>query len=170
MYTVLLCHAFCESIHRTISDAETAPLIRATSAPFLNKAIVGILLIRYRTLVLGAASVSSLANRTRLDCLAAAANCGPITLQGPHHSAQKSTTTGSSVPSTYRAKLSSVKLTGSACINSCLHFPQTGWSSRRSSGTRFLIRHSGHTSCIANSIKGKASYLLVHHSAHGLAM
>ena len=78
---------------------------------------VGMLRMLYRELASGAASLSSLTNRTSGIWRAAAAKAGAIALQGPHQAAQKSTTTGNSVPAMNLANDASLWSTGSADIS-----------------------------------------------------
>src|SRR4051794_27485686 len=91
-----------------------------------------------------AASVSSLAKRMRPFISAAArSKAGAMARQGPHHAAQKSTTTGSSVRSTATAKLALVTGTGWPSRRGVLHLPHTGASPSRSAGTRLSVAHAG---------------------------
>src|SRR5208283_2236929 len=66
----------------------------------------------------GFSSTLSLAMVT-LPCISVAisSSAGPIILQGPHHSAQKSTTTGPLDPTTSDLKLASVTLTVDMAIS-----------------------------------------------------
>lgn len=70
---------------------------------------------------------------------------------GPHHAAQKSTTTGSSVPATKVSKFSSVSSIGAAESRALPQRPHTGSSPSRSSGTRLVERQWGQARCMANS-------------------
>src|SRR6185312_12483884 len=100
-----------------------------------------------------AASVSSLAKRTRGSISAAArANCGAIILHGPHQSAQKSTTTGMSLRATWRSKLASLSAAGWPSKSGLPHWPQMGASARRSRGTRLVVSQWGHTRCSGSAI------------------
>ena len=83
---------------RTMSAAPIAPAWRATSRPPRNRARVGMLRMPKRAASAWLASVSSLARRTCGSSMpAACAKAGAIVRQGPHHGAQKSTSTGMSL-------------------------------------------------------------------------
>ena len=129
------------SIHRFRSAADIAPERRARSWPPTYKTIVGMLRIPCAAPISGWASVSTLAKRTPGIRCAAASNCGAIILHGPHHSAQKSTTTGNSVCPTNPANRSLLSATGLRAIRSAPHRPHTGSSCMRVSGTRLTAPH-----------------------------
>jgi hypothetical protein len=98
------------SIHPWIERASMAPEMRALSSPRRNRIIVGIDRMPQRPARPGAASVLTLAKRTRpFICAAARSKAGAIAWHGAHHSAQKSTTTGNSVRATAGPKLESVR-------------------------------------------------------------
>ncbi|KLD75110.1 hypothetical protein Y886_28865 [Xanthomonas hyacinthi DSM 19077] len=61
----------------------------------------------------GCASLSSLPRRMRgSNCAAAASNCGAMVRHGPHHGAQKSTSSGMSLGSAQAAKVSAFNASG----------------------------------------------------------
>src|SRR5207302_3678866 len=74
---------------------------------------------------------------------AARSKPGAMAWQGPHQSAQKSTTTGSSVRTTAASKLASLTATGLPFSSGVLHLPQVGPSATRSAGTRFKVAQLG---------------------------
>src|SRR5205085_10934682 len=70
-----------------------------SSEPLLNTMRVGMLMTSYRRAVSGLSSTLSLPMVILPSCsLAISSSTGAIILQGPHHSAQKSTRTGVSEP------------------------------------------------------------------------
>src|SRR5438128_7461397 len=89
---VIQCSSFCFG---------AAPVWRDASSPFLKIIRVGIDMIPYFCAVAGFSSTLSLTILT-LPTIAPAisSSAGAIILHGPHHSAQKSTTTGSAAFST----------------------------------------------------------------------
>src|SRR5262245_4812161 len=84
---VIHCSSFCFG---------AAPTWREASSPFLNSIRVGIDMMPYFAAVAGFSSTLSLTILT-LPFIepAISSSAGAIWRQGPHHSAQKSTTTGS---------------------------------------------------------------------------
>src|SRR5580700_12154029 len=83
---VIHCSSFCLG---------AAPTWREASAPFLNSIRVGIDMMPYFAAVPGFSSTLSLTILTLpLSDLEISSSAGAIMRQGPHHSAQKSTTTG----------------------------------------------------------------------------
>src|SRR5690606_28396639 len=76
---------------------------------------------------------------------AASANCGPITLHGPHQGAQKSTSTGNWPRPIWAAKWSTPRVTGLPSNRACPHFPQVGASDNLAAGTRLGAWQWGHT-------------------------
>src|SRR5215510_11226817 len=83
---VIHCSSFCLG---------AAPICRAASCPFLKIISVGIDWIPYLVAVAGLSSTLSLTILTLSPSEPAiSSSAGPIMRQGPHHSAQKSTTTG----------------------------------------------------------------------------
>src|SRR5688500_8993338 len=92
-------------------------------------------------------SVSSLAKRTRVfSSPAACSKAGAIILHGPHHAAQKSTTTGSSLRETKGSNVASSSATGLPSSSGAPHLPHFGSSPSRARGTRFAVRQRGHAS------------------------
>ena len=79
---------------------------------------------------------------------AASANAGAIILHGPHHSAQKSTSTGSSVACAKRASESPSIAVGVAGSSGSWQLPHLGPSSSRASGTRLRVRQWAQAICI----------------------
>ena len=76
-------------------DLVVAPTLVDLSSPSLNNNIVGIPLTPYLVGVLGSLSILCFAIVISFDIsLEISSRVGPICLQGPHHSAQKSTTIG----------------------------------------------------------------------------
>src|SRR3954465_6193468 len=82
-----------------------APTWREASSPFLNSISVGIDMMPYLAAVAGFSSTFSFTILT-LPFIepAISSSAGAIILHGPHHSAQKSTTTGSALFSTSASK------------------------------------------------------------------
>ena len=79
--------------------------------------------------------------------LAACSYAGAIIRQGPHHGAQKSTTSGMSLRVACMSKSLAVNAIGCP-VNSCSwHWPHFEPSTRRMSGTRLMAWHRGHTIC-----------------------
>src|SRR6202008_1055580 len=88
-----------------------APTWREASSPFLNSISVGIDMMPYFCAVAGLSSTLSLTILTLpLSEPAISSSAGAIILHGPHHSAQKSTTTGSVALSTWASKSASETL------------------------------------------------------------
>jgi hypothetical protein len=137
-----------ERTQLTISGAPIAPGWRATSRPPLKTIMVGIDRMEYCAAIACSASVSSFARRTPGSSSAAAcSNAGAIILHGPHHGAQKSTTTGISFLLICLEKLSDRSSSGWAENSSRWHFPQRGASFRRSIGIRLTAAQCGQTIC-----------------------
>jgi hypothetical protein len=67
---------------------------------------------------------------------AARSKCGAITWQGPHHGAQKSTSSGSSLRSAWALKWSTPSTSGCAVNSGWWQRPQDGPSASRAAGTR----------------------------------
>ena len=85
------------SIHSVKSVFEDIPTFVSISSPLLNSSIVGIPLIWNLPGVSGFSSTSSFPIVIlSLYSSDISSSMGPICLQGPHHSAQKSTNIGSS--------------------------------------------------------------------------
>src|SRR3569832_2235122 len=96
----------------------------------------------------GAFSVSSLASRSRgSNCAAACSKAGSIILQGPHHAAQKSTSTGMSLRVTCLEYVDSVSATDRLVNKGRCHCPQLGRSPSRTAGMRLIASQWGHTIC-----------------------
>ena len=77
------------------SAFESAPTLVASTTPSLNRSIVGIPLIPYLGAVCTFSSTLTLAIVIRPSySFAMSSRIGESALQGPHHSAQKSTNTG----------------------------------------------------------------------------
>src|SRR3984885_10648212 len=99
---VIHCSSFCFG---------AAPTWRDASSPFLNIISVGIDMMPYFAATPGFSSTLSLTILTLpLSDLEISSSAGAIILQGPHHSAQKSTTTGSVAFSTSCSNVASVVL------------------------------------------------------------
>src|SRR5436190_1204902 len=85
----------CCSINFRICGAGIAPAWRAISRPFRNKVIVGIAVTRKRYPRVGTSSVFTFATSRRpAVSFATLRTSGATILHGPHHGAQKSTSTG----------------------------------------------------------------------------
>src|ERR1700677_1315762 len=98
-------------IQRDSSLFGPAPVLVATCLPPLNTISVGIDRLPYLLATPGFSSTLSLPIFTLpFISVAISSSAGPIMRHGPHHSAQKSTTTGSSDLMTSVSKLSSVTL------------------------------------------------------------
>ncbi len=81
--------------HSSIMCSGKAPANSFTTSPFINNFTLEISLIPYSAAISWFLSASSLANFHSSLCISASlSSTGPRTLQGPHHSAQKSTRTG----------------------------------------------------------------------------
>src|SRR5207302_8821030 len=91
----------------------SAPILVAATWPPLNRIIVGMPRTPYLRGVCGFSSMLSLATVTRpAISLARSSRNGAIILQGPHHSAQKSTRTGSWARRTSASKVLSLTAVG----------------------------------------------------------
>src|SRR3954471_13852189 len=96
---VIHCSSFCFG---------AAPTWREASSPFLKSISVGIDMIPYFAAVAGFSSTLSFTIFTLPFIVpASSSSAGAIILHGPHHSAQKSTTTGSAHLSTCASKSAS---------------------------------------------------------------
>jgi len=138
----------CERTQLTISGPLIAPGWRATSRPFLKTTSVGIERMAYCEAMACSASVFNFARRIPGSSSAAACSkAGAIILHGPHHGAQKSTTTGISFLPMCLEKLSARNSSGWAANKSWLHFPQRGASLRRCAGIRLTAVQWGQTIC-----------------------
>src|SRR6476646_7972051 len=93
---VIHCSSFCFG---------AAPTWREASSPFLNSIRVGIDMMPYLAAVAGFSSTLSFTILTLPFIVPAiSSSAGAIILHGPHHSAQKSTTTGSMLFNTCASK------------------------------------------------------------------
>ena len=139
----------CERTQLTISGATHRPRL-ARNLPAIsenNHAWVSIEW-QYCAAIACSASVSSFARRTPGSSSAAACSkAGAIILHGPHHGAQKSTTTGISFLPMCLEKLSARNSSGRAVNKLPLHFPQHGTSFIRSAGIRLTAAQWGQTIC-----------------------
>src|SRR5690606_26405146 len=89
-----------------------APIFMSAASPFLNRIIVGIDRTPYLTVVEGFSSTFSLTIFTLpWRSLDSSSRTGAIARQGPHHSAQKSTRTGS-----LEERTSSPKVASETCL------------------------------------------------------
>src|SRR5262245_46315771 len=126
----------------SIWAAGIAPAVRAASLPPSKIAIVGIERMRKRSPSSGRASVLTFTttNRPAFDA-ATFASSGATIRQGPHHGAQKSTTTGSPALRTSASNTATLGIsTGSDGGGSALlHLPQR--ASRPENGSRFFWPH-----------------------------
>src|SRR3954469_8810935 len=97
-----------ELIHCASFCLGAAPTWREAISPFLNSISVGIDMMPYLAAVFGFSSTLSLTILTLSpSCPAISSSAGAIMRQGPHHSAQKSTTTGAVALRTSDSKLAS---------------------------------------------------------------
>src|SRR5450631_2651133 len=97
-----------------------APTWREAISPFLNSNSVGIDMIPYLAAVFGFSSTLSLTILTLSPTWPAiSSSAGAIMRHGPHHSAQKSTTTGAADFRTSDSKLASDVLPTAMGITSC---------------------------------------------------
>ena len=123
-----------------------APAVWLITFPFSMIAMVGMLRMPYSLAMMGASSVFNLANMTRGSrLLAACSKIGAIILHGPHHSAQKSTTTGRVVFRTNFGKVLSFSLTGFPWKSCFPHFPHLGSLESFSFANLFVVRQLGQT-------------------------
>src|SRR6185312_8066720 len=91
----------------------SAPILVAATCPSLNKIIVGMPRTPYLRGVCGFSSILTLATVTRpAISVASSSRNGAIILQGPHHSAQKSTSTGPLAPRTSLSNVPSLTAVG----------------------------------------------------------
>src|SRR5207247_400015 len=112
----------------------------------LNMASVGILRTPNCEAMPGWSSVLSLPSLTSGSSSAAArSNDGAITLQGPHHGAQKSTTTGMSLFWVWAVKFALLSSIGWPVNTLFLHRPHFGASAALSRGSRLVVSQWGHT-------------------------
>src|SRR5690606_11612135 len=85
-----------------------APIFMSAASPFLNRIMVGIERTPYFTVVEGFSSTLSLTIFTLpASSEESSSSTGAIARQGPHHSAQKSTSTGSFEDRTSSPKVAS---------------------------------------------------------------
>src|SRR5574343_1408805 len=96
----------------------------------------------------GSASVSTLTSRAcGSRSLAACSKVGAIIRQGPHHGAQKSTTTGRSLRVMWRSKWVLPSSSGSPVNSGRLHCPHCGPSPSLAEGMRLTAAQCGQTTC-----------------------
>src|SRR5262245_64184827 len=129
----------------SIWAAGIAPAVRAASLPPSKIAIVGIERMRKRSPSSGNASVLTLTTTKRPAFDAATfASSGATIRQGPHHGAQKSTTTGSPALLTRASKTASLgtSMGSDGGGKAVLHRPQR--ASRPENGRRFRWPQEGH--------------------------
>src|SRR5204862_1733565 len=116
------------ALHRTAAPYRTdsthslslllgrAPILVAATWPPLNRIIVGMPRTPYLRGVCGFSSILTLATVTRPSMtVARSSRNGATILQGPHHSAQKSTRTGSVARSTTLSNSPSLTAVGFMC-------------------------------------------------------
>ncbi len=100
--------------------------------------------IRRRDEAAGLASLSTLASTAApWSSRAACSNWGAIARHGPHHAAQKSTTTGSSLRVTKRSKRESSIAAGLPSSKALPHLPHTGSSRARAASRRLAVLQLG---------------------------
>ena len=101
------------STHCSMPAAFIRPDWRAISLPWLNRIMVGMPWMPKRPASCCSSSVLTLAKRTLGSSWPAAfSNCGAMALQGPHHGAQKSTSSGMSLLAAWVSKLWAFSATG----------------------------------------------------------
>ncbi len=130
----------------SISAAGLTPDTRETSRPPRKSASVGIDMMRKRSPSSGTASVLTLITSARPAMLrAAVSSSGAIIRHGPHHGAQKSTTTGTGACWTMVSNAAaSAASTGSAGGDSdAWQFPQRIARSSVANRRRFVLPHDG---------------------------
>ena len=114
----------------------TAPMMVSFFSPPLNIMTVGILRIPYSVAVLGLSSVFSFTHRTLPTySFASSSTIGAIIRQGPHHGAQKSTSTGISHCNTISFHVLSVTSLAGKKKNGTIHYryiQQTSWRLKHS--------------------------------------
>lgn len=128
-----------------------APEARLVSAPRSNRTRVGILRIANRLATPGRRSVSTLAISTRpAFCPASRSSSGATMRHGPHHSAQKSTTTGHGASRTSASKSASAStwIGAAGGDRACLQRPHLGCRSSLPNGTRFSAPQCSHLDTI----------------------
>lgn len=120
------------SSHASICSCDTSPACCCTSLPFAKTAKLGIPRTSYRAASCGCCSVSTFST-IALPAMSAAvrATFGAAILHGPHHSAQKSTSTGTRAVCTTSSKSAASAAIGSFTgASGCLHAPQRPVSAR----------------------------------------
>jgi len=126
--------------------AGIAPEMRAISLPDWKMAIVGMLRMPYCAPKACSSSVFTLMKRAREFILALNwANAGAIALQGPHHGAQKSTTTGTSLFESCAENAAWLTDIGAVPNKGRWHFPQLISFPFLSAGMRLTALHEAHT-------------------------
>src|SRR5580704_3079036 len=121
---VIHCSSFCFG---------AAPTWREASSPFLNSISVGIDMMPYLAAVPGFSSTLSLTIFTLpFSELEISSSAGEIIRHGPHHSAQKSTTTGPLALSTSASNVASV--TFSTMKNLVFLGNRRPWADQRRNG------------------------------------
>src|SRR5581483_3935420 len=119
------------------SGLGSAPATRPTRSGPRCKSSVGIDFTWCSADVRGFSSTFSLTIFTfPFRSLAACSSAGATARQGPHHGAQKSTSTGMGQSSTSRFQVASLAATGRSGNTLCLHRPHRGSSRRRLRGIR----------------------------------
>jgi hypothetical protein len=126
---------------RAMSAAERiAPAWRATSWPPWNRASVGMLRMLKRAARFGWSSVLTFTSRTCGSSWAAACSkAGAIMRQGPHHGAQKSTSTGIWLRAMWRSNPASSSASGAPVNSGWWQLPQSGALERSVVLTRFVV-------------------------------
>src|SRR5579864_6166327 len=129
MAPVIHCSSFCLG---------AAPTWREAISPFLNSIRVGIDMTPYLEAVCGFSSTLSLTILTLpLSEPAISSSAGPIIRQGPHHSAQKSTTTAPLAFNTSDSKSASETLpTAMGMTSLCLQRENRAGAAARPTGGR----------------------------------
>ena len=114
-------YASCASILLASTCLEVAPTCLSTTSPSLRTKTVGMLRMPYFIATSGLKSTFSLPTKTRpAYSLESSSIWGPIIRQGPHHSAQKSTTVNPFFSRTVSLKFPSVNSKASVRRSSCL--------------------------------------------------
>ena len=128
-------------IDRAVRAARAAfPAWRATSWPPWNSASVGMLRMLKRAARFGWSSVLTFTSRTcGSSCTAACSKAGAIMRQGPHHGAQKSTSTGIWLRAMWRSNPASSSASGAPVNSGWWQLPQSGALERSVVLTRFVV-------------------------------
>ena len=142
----------CASTHWRSAEGGKAPDRLSISRPFLNINKAGTPCTPYRAASSGALSISTLANLARGSiAIVTWANDGAMARQGPHHVAQKSTTTGMSDRVIWRSNLWPSRSTGEPLNSALWHLPHFAAWAGRSGGIALTASQCGQTTLILSA-------------------